>query len=115
MDSLGRVIGKILKQNPSLKRGVEDAKILEAWGPAVGDLIAKHSKAVQVREKTLIIEVDHPIWKQELTANKALALKKLNQKISEVLNDQREQPWIEDLFFNNLRQTKHKASPKSGK
>ncbi len=113
MDSLRQVIGKILRQNASLKRGVEDAKILQAWEPAVGELIAKHTKAVQVRDKTLIVEVDHPIWMQELTANKALALKKLNDKISEILGEKADRPWIEDLYLGALRQTRYKSSPKS--
>lgn len=115
MDSLSRVIGKILRQNPSLKRGLEDAKILEAWAPAVGELISKHSKAVQIRDKTLIVEVDHPIWKQELTANKALALQKLNDKISEIIGEKSDQPWIEDLYLGDLRKTKNKSFPKSSK
>ncbi len=109
MDLLSRVIKKILSQNPALKQGVNDARIIESWAPAVGETIAKHAQAVQVKNKTLIVEVDHPIWKQELLANKALALQKLNAKISEIFEDTSGKIWIEDLFLGSLNQTKQKA------
>ena len=109
MDLLSRVIKKILSQNPALKQGVNDAHILETWPIAVGETIAKHTQAIQVKNKTLIVEVDHPIWKQELLANKSLALQKLNAKISEVLGGDSGKIWIDDLFLNSLNRTKQKA------
>ena len=111
MDLLSRVIKSILSKNPSLNQGVNDAKIIEAWAPAVGETLAKHARAVQVRGKTLIVEVDHPIWKQELLANKALALQKLNVKISEIFEDKTKKIWIDDLYLGSLNQTKQKAKP----
>ena len=111
MDLLSRVLQKILNQNPSLKQGVNDARILEAWAPAVGETIAKHAQAVQVKNKTLIVEVDHPIWKQELLANKNLALQKLNAKISELFEDTTGKIWIDDLYLGSLNRTKQKAKP----
>jgi predicted nucleic acid-binding Zn ribbon protein len=109
MDILSRVLKKILSQNPALKQGVDDARIIDSWAPAVGETIAKHTQAVQVRNKTLIVEVDHPIWKQELLANKALALQKLNKKISEIFGDETGKIWIEDLYLGSLNQTKQKT------
>ncbi len=109
MDLLNRVIKKILNQSPALKQGVDDARIIEAWAPAVGEAIAKHARAVQVKNKTLIVEVDHPIWKQELLANKALALQKLNAKLSEIFEDPTMKIRIEDLYLGNLNRTKEKA------
>ena len=109
MDLLSRVLKKILSQNPALKQGVNDARIIEAWAPAVGETIAKHTQAVQVKNKTLIVEVDHPIWKQELLANKTLALQKLNAKISEIFADNATKIWIEDLYLGSLNRTKQKV------
>lgn len=114
MDLLNKVLQKILSQNASLKRGLNDAKMIEAWEPAVGETIAKHSRARQVRDKVMIIDVDHPVWKQELLANKTLALQKLNHRISEMMGDTTGKIWIEDLYFGNLKQTKvmPKSAPK---
>jgi predicted nucleic acid-binding Zn ribbon protein len=97
MDSLSQVLKKILGSNKALQQGVQDTQIIDLWPLAVGEVLAKHTRAVQVKGKTLLIEVDHSIWKQELHANKQLALKKLNEKINEVLKP--EKIWIEDLFL----------------
>jgi predicted nucleic acid-binding Zn ribbon protein len=102
MQVLNKVLQKLLSENKSLKRGVQDARMIEAWAPAVGETIAKHSRARQVREKTMIIDVDHPIWKQELLSNKPLALKKLNDTISEMMGETPGKIWIEDLFLGNI-------------
>jgi predicted nucleic acid-binding Zn ribbon protein len=99
MDSLSQVLKKLLGSVPALQQGVQDTQILDVWPLAVGELLAKHTRAVQVKGKTLLIEVDHPIWKQELHANKQLALKKLNEKINAVLSPGSEKIWIEEIFL----------------
>jgi len=117
MNLLSQVIKKILNQNQALKQGVQDAQILEAWAPAVGELIAKHAVAAQVKNKTLIVNVDHPIWKQELHSNKAMVLQKLNAKISELLTGEKTSEtsnstnsiWINDLYLGSLNQSKTKS------
>jgi predicted nucleic acid-binding Zn ribbon protein len=114
MDLLNRVLQKLLAQNAGLKRGLLDARMIEAWAPAVGETIAKHSRARQVRDKTMIVDVDHPIWKQELLANKPLALKKLNDKISEMMGEAPGKVWIEDLFLGNLNPSAGKTKEQSG-
>ena len=113
MDPLSRVLLKILNSNPDLKKGVHEARILELWAPAIGEQIAKHAKAVQVKGKILFLSVDHPIWKQELHSNKRLALQKFNTKLAEELGkpDGRE-TWIEEIFF--LGST-NETLPKVGK
>lgn len=112
MDLLGRVLQKILNQNKALHTGVTDARILELWPIAVGDAIAKHSRAVMMRHKTMIIEVDHPIWKQELLANKSIALSKLNDKIAEVLGEEKGKIWVNDLYLGNLKSAATKPGRK---
>ncbi len=116
MNSLRQVLDKILKATPGLKQGLKDARMIEAWAPAVGETISKHTQAKQVRNKTMIIDVDHPVWKQELLANKQLALQKLNNKISEMMGDESKKTvWIEDLYFGNMSTAKKKTSPASSK
>ncbi len=115
MDTLSSLIKKILGSNPALQQGLQDARIIETWPLAVGELLAKHTHAVQVKNKTLMIEVDHPIWKQELHSNKQLAIRKLNEKLAEVLaNDpspkkNTEQVWIEDIFLLSPKSSGTKA------
>ena len=78
MDALSRVIKKILNSNPELRKGLGEARILELWPKAVGPQIANRARAIQLKNKTLMVSVDHPVWKQELLSNKRLVLEKLN-------------------------------------
>ena len=78
MDLLKGVLKRILQANPSLKGGVNEAQIFELWAPAVGEAIARHTYPVQLRDRTLMVSVDHPIWKKELHSNKLMVLSRLN-------------------------------------
>ncbi len=121
MDILNQVLKRILGSNPTLKQGVMEARILELWPLSVGPQIAKHAKAVQLKGTTLFIAVDHSIWKQELHANKRLAITKLNEKLIEELGKPtgEKEVWIEDLFFlgsnPNASESQSKAFPRPRK
>jgi predicted nucleic acid-binding Zn ribbon protein len=82
MDTLSRVIKKILNSNPDLRKGLGEARVLELWAKAVGPQIANRARAVQLKGKTIMVAVDHPVWKQELLANKRLVLEKLNATLN---------------------------------
>ena len=117
MDLINRVIQQILGSNANLKQGLEEARILELWSVSVGAQIAKHARAIQVKETTLFVSVDHPIWKQELHSNKRLALTKFNEKLKEVLGPPPEprQDWILDLFLmspNPLKENPSRGGPR---
>ena len=100
MDLLKGVLQKILRSNPNLGAGLHEAQILEHWANSVGPQIAKHAKAVQIKGSVLMVAVDHAIWKQELLANKNLALKKLNDHLLEVLGPATSgNTWITDLYI----------------
>ena len=102
MDILGKVLKRILAANPDLGVGVQEARILEFWEKAMGESIAKHSKATHMEGSTLFVSVDHPVWRQELHSNKMLALKKLNQTIDEALGKHATRAtWVEDLFLTS--------------
>lgn len=116
MDTLSRVLQRILGQNPALKLGLIEAKILNLWPAAVGASISKHAQAKTLRGNTLIIEVGHPVWKKELHANQRLALKKLNELITqdpELIDPNTRAPYeIKELFLVGTEpgrdQQKHK-------
>ncbi len=57
---------------------MQEAEALGRWNTAVGDLIAKHAKAVRVHESILWVEVEHPIWRAELHYRKKQILDILN-------------------------------------
>jgi predicted nucleic acid-binding Zn ribbon protein len=102
MDSLNRVLQKILNGSADLRKGIEEARILELWAKAVGPQIANRSRALQIKDKTILIAVDHPVWKQELLANKNLVLEKLNEVLAAELGQAAtENKRIEEIFIVN--------------
>ncbi len=102
MDKIVGIIQKILGSSPELKRGLNEARILALWPVAVGEQIAKHAQAVALKGNTIMISVNHPIWKQELHSNKRLALTKFNAKLKDELGPPSNREfWVEDLFIVN--------------
>jgi hypothetical protein len=77
----------------------------------VGTQIANRAKALSIKGKTLMIAVDHPVWKQELVANKSLVLEKLNRILDEEFGAKDSGPRIQEIFIVNPTTTK-KAYPK---
>jgi predicted nucleic acid-binding Zn ribbon protein len=102
MDALNRVIKKILNSNPDLRRGLNEARVLELWPQAVGAQIAKHAKALKLQDKRLMISVDHAVWKQELMSNKRMVLDKFNATLAEILGPTHdESPYVVEIFIVN--------------
>jgi predicted nucleic acid-binding Zn ribbon protein len=90
------VFQKVQERFPALKQRTEEAHALSRWEKAVGPQIAKHSKALRVKDQVLWIYVDHPIWKAELHSRK--------RQILEILNGQKkmaEEKPLHDLFFTD--------------
>jgi predicted nucleic acid-binding Zn ribbon protein len=100
MDTLSRILRQILESNTELKSGVHEARILELWGPSIGDPIARYAKAVKIQGRTLYVTVSQSVWRQELLANKRLVLDKLNAKLKEHLGAPSSgTEWVTEIFF----------------
>jgi predicted nucleic acid-binding Zn ribbon protein len=46
---------------------LERVQAISAWPTMVGDKIARHSRAVDLKDGVLVLEADHGAWRQELT------------------------------------------------
>ena len=69
-------------QSLGLKQRLEQSQVFYLWPQIVGSDIAKHAQPVALRNQTLILAVDHPIWLQELKRfHKPLLLQKVQQAI----------------------------------
>ncbi len=76
--SLLDIIKKAQDAYPRFSQRLSEAEALGRWKIAVGDLIAKHSRAIRVQDGVLWVEVDHPIWQSELHYRKKQILDILN-------------------------------------
>lgn len=80
LHSLIEIIRKVQKKHPAFGLRMAEAEALGRWDVAVGELIAKHSRAIRVQNSVLWVEVEHPIWRSELHYRKQQILDILNGK-----------------------------------
>ncbi len=64
-----------------LKKGIDRQKAIFIWDKVVGNDIKKHTKPRYVRGKRMWVDVDDPVWIQQLTFLKSRILKKLNREL----------------------------------
>lgn len=100
LNSLFEIIKNAKKKYPRLSTRISEAQALGRWNMAVGELIAKHSKAIRVKDSILWVEVDHPIWRAELHYRKQQILDILNNKTS-LSNREMSAPTeiLKDIFY----------------
>ncbi len=51
------------------------------WDQVVGEQIAQRARPLRIREKTLEVRVDHPVWMQQLQMLKPQILKKIRAQL----------------------------------
>lgn len=56
---------------------------IDAWPEVVGSKMAAHTRAVDIRNKTLILEADHGAWRQEVTLLIPMIIQKYNAMFGE--------------------------------
>jgi len=66
-----------------IKKGIERQRAIVIWDKVVGRDIRKHTKPRYVRGKKIWVDVDDPIWIQQLSFLKSKILKKLNIELGE--------------------------------
>ena len=78
----------------ALDKEMEDLEILSVWDECVGDVIAKYSKPVGIKNNKLLISAENASWRYELNLNKKEILEKINSKIKE-----KKKRVIKDIIF----------------
>ncbi|MEO5970881.1 MAG: DUF721 domain-containing protein [Bdellovibrionia bacterium] len=79
-ESLLNIIRKAQDRHPTFSIRLAEAEALGRWPIAVGEVIAKHARAIRVKDSILWVEVEHPIWRSELHYRKQQILDILNAK-----------------------------------
>ncbi len=80
--TLGEAIREMLSQY-RLEGKLKQARIIEAWPEVVGDLIARHTKDIYIKGRTLFVQLDSPALKNELSYEKTTILNSLNASVGE--------------------------------
>jgi len=63
---LGQILQAWLKSS-GVERAVAAGRLIEEWESIVGPRISAVSSPIDVRGKTLVIEVEDPVWRNELS------------------------------------------------
>ena len=101
-EKLADVLRGAREKFPGFGRRLKEALAVGRWDEAVGAQIAKHARALCVKDSVLWVEVDHPIWKSELLYRK--------QQILEILNERtagQEAPLSDILFLDPFRRQRN--------
>jgi predicted nucleic acid-binding Zn ribbon protein len=65
-----------------LEERLQQSQVFFHWPDIVGKEVAKHAQPVSLRNKLLVVAVDHPVWLQELSRyHKPLLLQKVRDRI----------------------------------
>jgi predicted nucleic acid-binding Zn ribbon protein len=72
-------IEAFLKDN-KLQHKLDETRLLSAWEPVTGQLIARHTLNLSIRDRVLYVKVDSAALREELQYQKSKLLKRLNKK-----------------------------------
>ena len=77
-------VGALLKQvlgNQGLGEQLSRYQAWLVWDQLVGEQIAQRARPLRLRQNVLEVQVDHPVWMQQLQMLKPKILEKINQQI----------------------------------
>ena len=89
--SLAQGISAFFAKDPETRKKLQENLAIAAWAKIVGETAARYSRAVRVRSQTLSVDVDDPLWMQQLTF--------LKQAIIEKYRAEFRDSGIRDLYF----------------
>jgi len=85
--SVGEVLGELLQQFGLADR-LKEFDAINCWAEVVGEQVASHTKAKDVRDGALIVEVSSSAWRNQLFYLKAELIEQINKKIGKkVIHD----------------------------
>jgi predicted nucleic acid-binding Zn ribbon protein len=103
-------IAKVLEEvvrDLGLAKKLSEQRAVVDWPRVVGHKVAVHSRAIRVDGGRLFVEVDSPVWAQELSLMKRTILRELNARIGKRA--------IENVHFVLGGATTHGTSDSDGR
>lgn len=74
---IGEVIREMI-ETYRLGGKLNEVKLLHSWEKVVGEMIAKHTLDLYIKNRKLFVKVDSPALKNELTYARTMIMEKLN-------------------------------------
>jgi len=79
-EQVGSLLKELLKQ-PGLGEQITRHQAWLVWDKLVGEQIAARARPLRLRKGVLEVQVDHPVWMQQLQLMKPQILEKISTKI----------------------------------
>lgn len=76
------VLNRIIHQF-GLQAGLSRHKVIELWPEIVGEGVARHASATEVKGAVIHVAVDSSVWMNELAAIRMTLLKKVNSRLEQ--------------------------------
>ena len=80
--SVKDLMQSFIKEN-NLSKGMQKIKVEETWTKMMGPGVASHTSSVKLQNKTLIIQLNSSVLREELSYGKEKILKMMNEEIGE--------------------------------
>jgi hypothetical protein len=90
-NKLGDLLGTYFGRDSEALRRLEEHRALQAWEGYVGAAACRVSKALRVRQGTLLVRVQDPLWMQQLSLLKRELIKRYRSDFPRL--------GIRDIFF----------------
>ena len=91
---LSQVIQNWLESS-NMRTGLAKGRLFQEWKSLVGPRISAISTPIDVRGKTLLLEVKDPVWRTELSL--------MQKKILDVINEYPDLPEVKKIRFSGRR------------
>jgi predicted nucleic acid-binding Zn ribbon protein len=79
-EPIGKILAELIEKLGIASKMSEQRAVIE-WAEIVGEKVAAHTRAVRVDKGRLFVEVDSPVWSQELTFMKRKIMREINRRI----------------------------------
>jgi predicted nucleic acid-binding Zn ribbon protein len=83
MPSLGTSIKKLLREY-GLEKPILEGSAINSWSEVVGESLAKNSRAVRIKGRTLYIKAKNAAWRNEIALQKDAILEEINNRTSNI-------------------------------
>ncbi|HUJ10086.1 MAG TPA: DUF721 domain-containing protein [Verrucomicrobiae bacterium] len=79
--STDQLVPRVMKKL-GLEQRLQQSQVFYLWPSIVGSDIARHAQPVSLKNRLLIVAVDHPVWLQELSRyHKPLILQRVQERV----------------------------------
>ncbi len=76
---LGEVLREMI-ETYHLEGKLNEIKVIQSWEKVVGEMIARYTKDLYIRNGKLFVKIDSPALKNELTYSSSMIVDKLNDE-----------------------------------